>query len=137
MAIKVSHSTYYISIPSELEIRLSNLVATAAFSQILGNISVFNQAKDAYHKLGSEWYDNACKEADKKSYKNWLGGGETYLVHNPLKWDSDLNGYMIIIECQSNGLTQEQKQIAFSYLVTHLSELYAYITCFENVKKIY
>ena len=42
MAIKVSHSTYYISIPSELEIRLSNLVATAAFSQILGNISVFN-----------------------------------------------------------------------------------------------
>lgn len=137
MAITVSHSTYYISIPSELEIRLNNLVATAVFAQILGNTSLFNQAKDAYHKLGKEWYDNACMEADKKSYKNWLGGGKTYFVHKPLKWDSDSKFYKMTIECLSNGLTQEQKQIAFSYLVNHLSELNAYITCFEKLKKLY
>lgn len=65
MAIQVSHSTYYISIPSELEIRLNNLAAAAAFAQILGNISLFNQAKDAYHKLGNEWYDNPLAELNR------------------------------------------------------------------------
>lgn len=137
MAIQVSHSTYYISIPSELEIRLNNLAAAAAFAQILGNISLFNQAKDAYHKLGNEWYDNACKESDKKSYKNWLGGGETYLVLKPLKWDIALDVYKPMIEFQSSELTKEQKQIAFSYLLNHLSELNAFNTCFENLKNLY
>lgn len=65
MAIKVPHSTYYVSPPNELSTRLENLAATAAFAQILGETSLFNQAKDAYHKLGNEWYAKANSEAEK------------------------------------------------------------------------
>jgi len=137
MAIKVSHSTHYISPPNELSTRLENLAATAAFAQFLGDISLFNQAKDAYHKLGKEWYDKACNEADKKSHKNWLGGGETYIVHTPLKWSSEFESGKLIIESQIRGLSRQHQQIALSYLVNHLSEWSAYIKCFERFKNLY
>ena len=137
MGIKVSHSTYYVSPPNELSIRLDNLAATAAFAQILGDTSLFNQAKDAYHKLGKEWYDKACCEADKKSHKNWLGGGETYIVHTPLKWSSEFESGKLIIESQIRGLSRQHQQIALSYLVNHLSEWSAYIKCFERFKNLY
>lgn len=137
MAIKVPHSTYYISPPNELSTRLENLAATAAFAQILGETSLYNQAKDAYHKLGKEWYDMACSEADKKSHKNWLGGGETYIVHTPLRWNSEFESGKLIIESQIRGLSRQHQQIALSYLVNHLSEWSAYIRCFERFKNLY
>lgn len=137
MAIKVSHSTHYISPPNELSTRLENLAATAAFAQILGETSLFNQAKDAYHKLGNEWYEKARSEADKKSYKNWLGGGETYIVHTPLRWDSEFESGKLIIESQIRGLSRQHQQIALSYLVNNLSEWSAYTKCFERFKNLY
>lgn len=137
MAIKVPHSTYYVSPPNELSTRLENLAATAAFAQLLGETSLFNQAKDAYHKLGNEWYAKASSEAEKKSHKNWLGGGETYIVHTPLKWDDELRSGKLIIEAQITGLTRQQQQIALSYLVNHLSEWSACTKCFERFKNLY
>ena len=117
MAIKVSHSTHYVSPPDELSIRLENLAATAAFAQLLGDTSLFNQAKDTYHKLGNEWYVKANSEAEKKSHKNWLGGGETYIVHTPLRWDNEFYVCKAYIESQIRGLAHQYQQIALSYLV--------------------
>lgn len=122
MSIKVSRSTYHISPPRELEIKLENLVSTAAFAQFMGNTSLFNQAKEAYHKLGNDWYDRARREAEKKSYTNWLGGGETYIVFNPLNWDYSFDIATQIIKQCAKKLTHLQQELAVSYLVNNLSE---------------
>ena len=75
-----------------------------------------------------------------KKFEDWMrskGNKDTTLSYQFHTLRAAYNKDMMMIECQSNELTQEQKQFAFSYLVNHLSELYAYITCFERLKKLY
>lgn len=115
MAIRVEHSTYHINPSSELRTHLENLGAIAFLANELGETSIFNQAKDTYHELGNAWYEKAQAEAKEKSHKNWLGGGQTYIVSNPVKWASDSS------EGIFKRLSLQQKRRALQYMLKNLS----------------
>ena len=105
IAMKVSHTTHYITPPTELLGRLSALAAVAAFSNALGHKDLYNQAKDAYHKLSSQWDDHAQAQAKAQSHTTWLGGGDTYLAHRSNEWEWDYKVWNEIAKsCNNNEL---------------------------------
>ena len=87
--MKVTHTTHFFTPPAELSGRLSALAAVAAFANALGLTDLYNQAKDAYHKLSSQWDAHAQAQAKAQSHTTWLGGGDTYLAHRSNEWEWD------------------------------------------------
>ena len=102
--MKVTYRTHFISAPKEVTDRLCDLVLIAAYAEYLGITNLFNQAKEAYTKLASEWdsYANAQAKAKSQSQKkwSWLGAGDedTYITNNTNKWESDFRPIRMVIE---------------------------------------
>lgn len=116
MAIRINHSTHFISPPAELTNVLSNLAHVAALAKSLGLIDLFNQARDTYHNLSKQWDANAEAQAKAKSHTDWLGGGETYLVHTSNNWDFAYSTCEIFIKSQSSYEQQVELKKALDKL---------------------
>ena len=115
MAISISHRTIYIDASYELKNQLGYLGAIAYLAQKLDQSTLFNQAKETYNKIAYDWFKNAEDEAKKKSYKNWLGGGETYIAFNPNKWNNDSSG--ILLDTIFDELSVLEMSFALKYLL--------------------
>lgn len=87
--MKVTHTTHFITPPTELLGRLSALAAVAAFANTLRLTDLYNQAKDAYNNLSNQWDSHAQAQAKAQSHTTWLGGGDTYLAHQSNNWEWD------------------------------------------------
>ena len=102
--MKVTYRTHFISAPKEVTDRLCDLLLIAAYAEYLGITNLFNQAKEAYTKLASEWdsYANAQAKAKSQSQKKWgwlgIGDEDTYITNNTNKWESDFRPIRMVIE---------------------------------------
>ena len=96
--MKVTYRTHFTSAPKEVTDRLCDLVLIAAYAEYLGITNLFNQAKEAYTKLASEWDSYANAQA--KAKWGWLGIGDedTYITNNTNKWESDFRPIRMVIE---------------------------------------
>lgn len=124
--IRATHSTYTISPPMELTEKLDYLTSIAYLAKDLGQSTLFNQAKEQYQTLANAWYTQARSEADKKSYKTWLGAGETYYVNQPTGFQESIEGVVKIFDM----LTKEQRVIALKYLLNTQP-------CYDIIAKAY
>lgn len=93
MSISVTKTLHHISPPVQLTSYLLDLVAVAAVANTLGYDKLFEQLKNAYFQICDEWDFKMDSEAKKKSYTNWLGGGDIYLVTHPNNWDLHFDSY--------------------------------------------
>jgi hypothetical protein len=88
----------------ELTNILDCLGVIAYLAKDSGETNLFNQVKDQYQSLANKWYTQAKSEADRKSYKNWLGGGESYSVISPTKFENAItSGYTTFFNQLSKG----------------------------------
>lgn len=117
MAIRVNHSTHFISPPSELTNILSKLAYVAALAKSLGLTDLFNQARDTYRKLSEQWDANAKAQAKSNSHTDWLGGGDTYLVHNSNNWEFDYSTCEIFVKSKN----KHEQQIELNDLLKELN----------------
>lgn len=106
MSISVTKTIYHINPPVQLTSYLMELVLTSVAAKNLGYDKLFEQLKDAYIQISDEWDFKMDSEAKKKSYTNWLGGGDIYLVTHTNRWDQDFNHY----KDYCKGLSKEMLQ---------------------------
>ena len=124
--IRATHSTYTINPPQQLTEQLDYLSSIAYLAKDLGQTTLYNQAKEQYITLANSWYSQASSEADKKSFKTWLGAGETYYVNKPTEFQESQHGIVTIFDM----LTKEQRVIALKYLLNTQP-------CYDIVTKVY
>lgn len=60
--------------------RWAILMFKAASAHAMGDYVSYNKLYQIVHSEFSQWKATAEKECNQKSKKNWLGGGETYVV---------------------------------------------------------
>ena len=106
MAIRVNHSTHFINPPLELTNILNKLAYAAVLAKSLELTDLFNQAQDTYRKLSGQWDANANIQAKAKSHTDWLGGGDTYLVHSSNDWEFTYNFWEMFVKSKNK---QEQQ----------------------------
>lgn len=112
--IQVSLTSHTIAPPMELTNILDYLGVVAYLAKDCGEMNLFNQVKEQYQSIANKWYTQAKSEADRKSYKNWLGGGETYSVISPTTFEGAItSGYTMFF----NQLPQEKRIKALKYLL--------------------
>ena len=112
--IQVSHESHIISPSFELDNTLQYFGAVAYLAKDSGNDNLFNQAKEQYLSLANKWYTQAKSEADRKSHKNWLGGGVSYTVTSPMKFEAMIDFPLVRIFSQ---LPKENRIKALEYLL--------------------
>lgn len=78
--IRVTHEYHYIKADSKLRHRWAILMFKAASAHAMGDYASYNQLYQTVYSEFSQWKATAEKECNQKSKKNWLGGGETYIV---------------------------------------------------------
>lgn len=78
MAIRVNTNYHTISPPAELNDKLFALQRAGAYAKLLGEDNLYNQLKEAFNSLKSQWEAHASELCEQKTKTNWLGGGDVY-----------------------------------------------------------
>lgn len=78
--IRVTNEFHYVKADSKLRHRWAILTFKAAAAYAMGDTASYNRLYQTVRKEYSDWKANTEKECNRKSYKNWLGGGESYIV---------------------------------------------------------
>lgn len=78
--IRVTHEYHYVKADSKLKHRWAIIMFKAASAYALGDIASYQKLYKTVQSEFSQWKAKAEIECKQKSKKNWLGGGETYIV---------------------------------------------------------
>ncbi len=78
MAIRVTTNYHTIYSPTELNEKLNAIQIAGALAKCLGENKLYNQLKDTFNNLKSQWESQASELCKKKTKTNWLGGGDVY-----------------------------------------------------------
>ena len=99
--IRVTNEFHYVKADSKLRHRWSILMFKAAAAYAMRDTVSYNKLYQIVSAEYTQWKANAEKECNKKSYKNWLGGGETYIVSetDPTEY---VNRYYTILQGKSS-----------------------------------
>ena len=97
----------------ELAEMLNYFGTIAYLAKELGESNLFNQAKGQYQSVADNWYSKAKAEVEGKSHRNWLGGGETYSVFEPQKFEDGLD-FGRTVFC---SMSIQQQMMALKYLL--------------------
>lgn len=78
MAIGVTTNYHTIYSPQELNDKLQVLQFAGAYAKLLGENKLYNQLKETFNSLKSQWESHASELCKQKTKTNWLGGGDVY-----------------------------------------------------------
>ena len=78
--IRVSHQYHHITPDPQLGHRWRVLLLQASVALALGDNSTYNTHCNTVREEFAKWKNQAERQCSEKSHKNWLGGGETYMV---------------------------------------------------------
>lgn len=85
--IKVTHQYHNVTPDPKLGHRWRVLLLQASIALALGDNNTFNAHCNTIRTEFNQWKSQAERQCSAKSHKNWLGGGETYIVtaNDPLQ----------------------------------------------------
>ena len=78
MAISVTTNYHTIYSPAELNEKLNTLQFAGAYAKLLGEDKLYNQLKETFNSLKTQWESYASELCKQKTKTNWLGGGDVY-----------------------------------------------------------
>ena len=78
MAISVTTNYHTIYSPAELNEKLNTLQFAWAYAKLLGEDKLYNQLKETFNSLKTQWESYASELCKQKTKTNWLGGGDVY-----------------------------------------------------------
>ncbi|MBD5316958.1 MAG: hypothetical protein HDS11_04760 [Bacteroides sp.] len=99
--IRVTNEFHYVKADSKLRHRWAILTFKAAAAYAMGDTESYNRLYQTVRTEYSDWKANAEKECNRKSYKNWLGGGESYIVSESDPTES-INRFYAIFQGRSH-----------------------------------
>lgn len=94
----ITTNYHTISPPVELTNKLFELQRAGAYAKLLGEDNLYNQLKEAFNSLKSQWEAHASSLCEKKTKTNWLGGGDVYRYVSFCGGDFDDIGAKIVAE---------------------------------------
>lgn len=78
--IRVTNEFHYINPDVKLNQRWQLLLIKAAAAYALGDKASYEKIYQTVRSEFAKWKSSANRYCEQKSHKNWLGGGETYIV---------------------------------------------------------